>query len=151
METTLLEKTPLAMLEEYARTAEKRRFAAVADTVDWAQYRPAELIRVIDLALSLELVTLAIKLAQQGRRLFPQDEQVQQAAQVLAPPVVREIESRPPDTLNISIDWLRHHANQYREQWVAVRDGKLLGAAPTLKKLAEITTLDEKTVVTKVL
>jgi hypothetical protein len=152
MEATMLEHTDqLAMLAAYARAGDKRKFVAAVEVMDWTQYQPAQLIQTIDLALSLGLASLAIKLAQQGVNLFPQDERVQMAARVLSPPVAHELELQPPNAVNSSTEWLQQHASQYRTQWVAIRDGQLLGSAASLKELAAATPLDEQTVVTKVL
>jgi len=152
MEATMLEQTDqLAMLAAYARAGDKRNFVAAVKAMDWTQYKPAQLIQIIDLALSLELAGLAMKLARQGVDLFPEDERVQMAAHVLSPPVAHELEAQPAIALNNSTEWLQHHASQYRTQWVAIRDGQLLGSATSLKELAAATPLDEQTVVTKVL
>jgi hypothetical protein len=50
--------------------------------------------------------------------------------------------------------WFREHASQYRGQWVAVREGKLLGAAESLEDLKTVIGQGEdavSTVVTRVL
>jgi hypothetical protein len=87
------------------------------------------------LALSLDLVPLARELVQQGSRVFPDDTRLQQVTAVLAPPVA--IETRPAQGLSLdaSQTWLKEHASQYKGQWIAVQEGTLLGAAPTLKDL----------------
>ena len=152
MEATMLAQSDqLAMLAAHARVGDKRKFVAAIKVMDWAQYQPDQLIQIIDLALSLELAGLAMKLAQQGVELFPQDEQVQMAARVLSPPIAHELEAQPPIAVNSSTEWLQQHASQYRTQWVAIRDGQLVGSAASLKELAAVTPFDEKTVVTKVL
>ncbi len=152
MEATMLTQTnQLAMLAAHAREGDKRKFMAAVKGMDWAQYKPDQLIQIIDSALSLELAGLAMKLAQQGVDLFPEDERVQMAAHVLSPPVAHELEAQPAIALNNSTEWLQQHASRYRTQWVAIRDGQLLGSATSLKELAAATPLDEKTVVTKVL
>ena len=69
---------PLEALEASARTGDRQTFALIAERVDWAIRPPNELARAIDLALELELATLAMKLAQQGGRWFPEHERLQQ-------------------------------------------------------------------------
>jgi hypothetical protein len=38
-------------------------------------------------------------------------------------------------SLDASQTWLKEHAAQYKGQWIAVQEGTLLGAAPTLQDL----------------
>src|SRR5690242_11563671 len=56
--------------------------------------------------------------------------------------------------LNASQQWLHEHAAEYPGQWVAVRDGQLVGVAPTLRHLhTQISqdTLAAQTLLVKVL
>lgn len=85
---TITATPSLALLEDRARAEDREAFATLVAEIDWATRLPDELTRAIDLALKLELSTLAIALAQTGGRLFPAHERLQQAARVLAPPVV---------------------------------------------------------------
>jgi len=145
---------PLAQLEEYANADMRKEFSQLAEAVQWANYRPEELLRAIDLALSLELAALAIRLAQQGCALFPCHERMQQAGRVLAPPVARHVKAYEEQSHSTSQNWLREHAAQYRGQWVAVRAGTLLGAADSLADLMPAIDQDadaSSTLITKVL
>ena len=54
----------------------------------------------------------------------------------LAPPVVRPSQRKDMDRTQTFV-WLRRHAGQYQGQWVAVGEGGLIAAAPTLKELRE--------------
>ena len=65
------------------------------------------LTRAIDLALALDMVSLARELAHQGNRIFPEDRRLQQAMAVLAPPVVRG--TRPAQSLHLTASqrWLK--------------------------------------------
>jgi hypothetical protein len=123
------------LLTESAHAENRRQFFALVEGVDWATRSPAELAKAIDLALSLEMSSLAIKLAQLGGQLFPDHERLQRAARVLAPPVVRRSQKPRIKGLAASRNWFRDHASLYRGQWVAVREGKLLAAAASLKEL----------------
>jgi hypothetical protein len=73
-------------LEASAQAGDRSQFVHIAEAIDWSSHPADDLLRAIDLALSMELADLAIRLAQQGARLFPQYEQIRQAAIVLAPP-----------------------------------------------------------------
>ncbi len=141
-------------LKESAYRRDSQRFATLVKKIDWSTYLPGELANAIDMALSLELASLAIELAQQGVRLFPTHKRIQYAAQILATPVVRTMDATRAKNLGASRIWLHKHAAQYRSQWIAVRDGKLLGTAKTLKELKTSIGADAdsiSTIVTKVL
>ena len=106
------------------------------------------------MALYLELGSLAINLARRGADIFPRHERIQQAAHALAPPIVRTEPGRDMRGLEESKAWLKEHAGEFRDQWVAIRDGRLLKAATSLKELKPIIGSGEeaaRTLVTKVL
>ncbi len=125
----------LQILEAAAQAGDRQAFVTQAEATDWSAQTPDDLAHAIDLALRLELGTLAITLAQQGLRLFPDHERLQQAAHVLAPPVIRTTPAAPVEGIETSRSWIRDHADAYRGQWVAVREGTLLSAAASLKGL----------------
>src|SRR5262245_22271123 len=121
------------LLTESAQADDKQRFISLVEDIDWTTRPPNELAKALDLALHLDLSSLAIKLAQLGGRLFPNHDRLQRAAKVLAPPLVRRSQKPPIKGLAASRNWFRDHASAYRGQWVAVREGELLAAAATLK------------------
>jgi hypothetical protein len=139
-------------LEISAHTGDRGQFVRIAEGIDWSSQAAEELLRAIDLALSMELADLAIRLAQAGKSFFPDHERMQQAAQVLAPPRVRTSYIPPAKGLDVSAEWLRINANQYRGQWIAIREGQLVGSAHSLQELAAVIQQDPvSTLVTKVL
>jgi hypothetical protein len=125
----------LQALEGATKVGDRQAFVSQAEAIDWSAQTPDDLAHAIDLALRLELGTLAISLAQQGGQLFPDHARLQQAAQILAPPVIRVTSAAPVQGIETSRIWIRDHANAYRGQWVAVREGTLLSAAASLKGL----------------
>jgi hypothetical protein len=133
IETTV---DPFDSLVGLARTGDSPAFAELARAIDWSTRQPEEILQVVDLALGMELVRLARDLAQQAANLFPEYERAQQAARVLAPPVARVVS--PPGYVlrtRASAEWIQAHASEYQGQWVAVREGKLLGVAASLHEL----------------
>ena len=141
-------------LEESACAGDRSAFVALVKAIDWSAHQPDELTTAIDLALSLEMASLAIELAQLGGCLFPDHERIQRAARVLAPPIIRNVATPRAEGLSGSMAWLDAHANQYQGQWVAVREGQLLGAAPSLEELADVIGEDQdttSTIITRVL
>jgi hypothetical protein len=128
-------KPALLELEKASGNADPQAFAFLTRTIDWSTHGAAELTRAIDLALALDMVPLARDLAQQGNRLFPEDQRVQQAMTVLAPPIVVGTYPAQETNLEASQQWIEEQASQYKGQWIAVQNGLLLGSAPTLQAL----------------
>jgi hypothetical protein len=128
---------PLLAIEEAAAREDRRALSSLAEKVDWRSRPPDDLIRAIQSCLFLDMVLLARELAYEGRRLFPNDKRLEQWAIVLAPAKV--IGTRPASAnaigLKASQRWFENNSSQYKGKWVAVRDGNLLGVAPTLKEL----------------
>jgi hypothetical protein len=127
--------TDLVLLRDAAETKDCREFARIVRTVNWGHYPPAGLTHAIDLALALDMVQVARELAQEGRKIFPRNERIQRAAEALLPSFL--MRTRPSEIIDVesSQQWLKHHASQYRGQWLAVRAGILLGSASTVKAL----------------
>ncbi len=141
-------------LEEVARAGDQRVFVSYINEIDWASHHPDQLIRTIDLALRLEMLSLASELAQLGCRLFPQHDRVRRSAWVLSPPTTHRKHAPHRHTLDASRSWLRDNAKEYRGQWVAVHNGALLGAAESLEELEAVLGQHEdprSTIITKVL
>jgi len=123
------------LLEEAAMRDDRQDFTRLAREIQWKTALAEDLSRAIDLALALELVPLAMELAQRGKQLFPNSQRIQRAAQVLKPPVIVSTRPAQGDNRDVSRAWLTQHDHEYRGQWVAVRGGALLGASPTLNGL----------------
>jgi hypothetical protein len=149
-----LTSADLIALKNASENKNHQEFARLARAIKWVHYPPAELRQAIDLALALDMVQLARELAQEGRKLFPRDERIQRAVDVLSPPSF--VRTQPSERMDFesSQQWLKEHASQHRGLWVAVRAGILLGSAPTLKELYQQIGLERRTpntVVVKVL
>ena len=117
--------------------AYRQAFVSQAEGIDWAAQTPDDLAYAIDLALRLELGTLAISLAQQGGQLFPGPRTP--PAGGVSPRAARhsrhDLRLRFRASKSSRICRTPNHANAYRGQWVAVREGALLSAAASLKGL----------------
>jgi hypothetical protein len=128
--------TLTTLLETSARAQACTEFVALVEAVDWAERQPNELLKAIDLSLDLDMNALAISLAQQGGQLFPDNEHMQQMAQMVSPLGIQvDRDGSRHMGIKQSSDWLNTHADEYRGQWVAVREGILIAAAPTLAEL----------------
>ncbi len=148
------QKGEIALLNEYADSGDYRAFVELVERIDWATRSPDDLTTALDLALSMEMSSLAIELAQLGGRLFPDHERVQRAAYVLAPPVARVTHLPSARGLDDSSAWIQKHAGEYKGQWIAVREGRLLGAAYSFDEIKPLIGEGEdaiSTIVTRVL
>jgi hypothetical protein len=145
--------TLVRLLEEAARNEDRQGFVEIVEATEWSTYAANELIRAVDLALSLDLVTVARALAQRGRRLFPDNQRLRHAGSVLEPSTSQVVESPDaPVDRNATFAWLEQQRGSYRDQWIAVRAGVLLGAAASLQELAATVDVnDPATLVTKML
>lgn len=137
-ETATGAQNPLLLaIEEAAAKEDRAAISRSAKFADWKSHGPDDLIRVIQACLSLDMVLLGRELAYEGRHLFPNDKRIEQWANVLAP--ARVVGTRPASGnaagLEASHRWFQNNSGKYKGQWIAVRHGELLGAAPTLEKL----------------
>jgi hypothetical protein len=146
-ETSTATQEPLLLAIEAAEAGEDRHaLIALAEQVDWRRH-PEELIRAIQASLFLDMVLLARELADEGRRVFPNDKRLEQWAIVLAPPKIVGTRPASGDAIGLeeSHKWFQNNSAKYKGQWVAVRRGELLGVAPTLKALYDQIGHDKKT------
>lgn len=78
----------------------------------------------------------AQRLTAQALEESPGDVPLQRLSRLIAPPQL--LAMRPAHNvahLEANRRWIRDSGNEHRGQWVAVRDGHLLGAAPTVAEL----------------
>jgi hypothetical protein len=139
-------------LEQYFEAWDTRRFGDLVQETDWSERRPEELERAISLSFSMNQTRLVRELAALGGQLFPDHEYLQHLAYVFAPTTARIVKnSKPSTSLYDSMDWFSEHGSEYQGQYVAVKDGIFLGAAPTIEELATFVQFDDLTLVTRVL
>lgn len=125
----------MALFNTYFEEEAYGEFEDLTKAVDWSTRQPDEMLDVIQLALYLGMPRLAIDMAQEAGKLFPDHEKAQKSAHILAPPVVRGMSPARPRGLRESSDWIDKHARQFKGQWVAARRGEFVAAAPTFKEL----------------
>jgi hypothetical protein len=112
-------------------------FLAASRLVDWEQSDAATFETAIHLALAAGAHLAARQLATQGAALHPSAPYLQKAARILAPPQV--VSRRPASNHARSTNklWLAANRERYQDQWVALRQGELLGSNPQLNVLSE--------------
>jgi hypothetical protein len=138
-------------------TGDSQAFLRQLALLDQDTLSAPEAIQVIKMALLLDMPAVAIDLARHAGTRFPNDPDIQQAVALLAPTNAARPTTAPPvKGLRQSQEWLRQNAADYRGQWVAVHQGRLLGAARTLPALRELLTQahhqdTSSTIITRVL
>lgn len=120
-----------------AEAADERRFIAAYASVDWTQQPPDAIMRAVRLAISADAPLAARKLATEGAQRHPEHAELQKAARILTPAGVVRSDLPPDPNMAKNVQWLKDHRDQYRNQWVAVQAGRLLGVAATLTALIE--------------
>jgi putative addiction module CopG family antidote len=98
---------------------------------------PEEMIRAIQQAFEADDPQQAEQLAQEGAHRYPEHEELQKYARVLAPPTVKMAPSTADSRAAAKADheWLNTHWEAYRGNWIALQAGELLHAAPSFKDL----------------
>jgi Arc/MetJ-type ribon-helix-helix transcriptional regulator len=97
---------------------------------------PDDYLQALAYALRTGEFGRARQLATEGAARYPEHAELAKSARVLAPPTVQRV-SRP-HTADIKANraWLKAHRQDYAGQWIALRDGYLLAAAPSFDQLA---------------
>lgn len=109
-----------------------------------------DVLQAISNALATGKPGLARKLALDGANQYPDQDELQKYARVLAPPKVTQVGQLQTPSIRASRKWLRTHGQDYIGQWVAVRDGQLLYASPSFEELSAHIDETENTFITQV-
>ncbi len=125
----------IARLEDAAETGDEIAFLSAVKELEGEELSAADFIRVIRLAHAAGAYLAAREFSARGASIHSSDSELQKCARVLAPPKVigRGLPARPDIKANGA--WMKQHGHKYRGQWVAVRNGQLLGAAASLDDL----------------
>lgn len=140
----------IATLEIIAETGDEATFVQAANEIDWSQRPATDFARAVRLALATGAYLLARKLAEYGHRLYPNHQELAKMAHILAPPRVVRTDIPPAPSLQANQEWLRVHCDEYRGQWVALRDGILLATAATTRQLRAYLESTDGVLITKV-
>ncbi len=128
----------LETLERSAYAQDYHTFSACIEDVDWSAHPPEHILKAIDMALLVGAARLAMDLAQESVRLFPDNPECQLAARVIAPAKIVGTSPATGRDIRPNSEWLKAHAREYRTQWVALRDGKLLASDFSCKELMKM-------------
>jgi len=125
----------MAALQAAADAQDENAFLATYRTIDWEHSDARTFEIAIHLALAAGAHMAARRLAAQGAALHSESKRLQNVARALAPPrvLMRNLPAEEgPDT---NRTWMLVNRDLYLGQWVALRNGELLGAAEQLKNL----------------
>jgi hypothetical protein len=125
----------LSTLQDLALARNAHAFDLVIRSVAWHHRSASDVIGVIRLALEAGASLAARDLSTTALDLFGDDREVQRFARILAAPTRVAGESSPDPSNRINREWLKTHAGEYTGQWVALRDGHLVGTANSLREL----------------
>ena len=80
---------------------------------------------------------LARTLATEGAARYPEHDELQKCARVLAPPITRVVPATSASRAAVAANhaWLKAHWQDYKGQWIAVREGQLVYATSSFDEL----------------
>jgi len=124
-------------LEAAAQSGNEQAFVAAYHSMEWSGRTSDDYIKAIQWALAAGTYLAARHLAAKGAERYPDHAELQKYAHVLAPPTVIRRGLPPDPSLRANRDWLMRRSDQFRGRWVALRNGELLGSAPSLQSLTQ--------------
>ena len=112
-------------------------FAGAVPGVDWTERTEDDFEAAVRLALAAGAHGAGRALSAQGFAAFPESAILQKMATILSPPRVVRVGLPADPSVAANQQWMRAHWEKYRGCWVALRDGNLLAAAPTLREVEQ--------------
>lgn len=125
----------LARMEEAAEAGDEYAFLLAYKELEDLDLSPANYVRAMRLALKAGAHLTAREISVQAVRCYPSDSELQKYARILAPPKLIS-QSLPicPD-IEANHNWMKQQGRNYLGQWVAVRNGCLLGVSASFDDL----------------
>ncbi|HEY6328626.1 MAG TPA: hypothetical protein VI756_04760 [Blastocatellia bacterium] len=140
----------MEILEAAAEAGDEWRFARTAKAMNWPDRRPDEVIRAIRLAIQAGAYLTFRELSELGARLFPDNRELQKAANILAPPKVTASRPVHDPAIRANRDWLKEHWDEYKGKWIGLRNGTLVGVADSFEEVRDRGFLGRDTLITRV-
>jgi hypothetical protein len=125
----------LAALRSAADAGDARAFRRAYRAINWEIMPPDLWADAVYLALNTGQHLIACDLADRGRQRFPDHALLQKMGHILAPKQPAIIGGPGDPSARADLDWFAAHSDEYWGQWVAVKNGRLLGAAATIEEL----------------
>jgi len=124
-----------ATLEIVAKIEDETAFIRAVERIDWPQRPAIDFVRAVHLALAAGAHLFARNLAAEGARLHPDHLELRKMARILAPPRVVNADIPPTPSVRASQAWLHLYPDEYKGQWVVLREGTLLAAGATAREV----------------
>jgi|CXWK01.1.fsa_nt_gi hypothetical protein len=137
----------LARLRLASDAGNEQSFHEAYALIDWLQQAPEIIERVVRLAFQSGLHYLAQTLARNGAALHPDHLGLHKFARALNPASAQVSHGTHDPAVRADTQWFAKHSAEHYGQWVAVKNGQLISAAPTIQQLeAQIGDLRSATV-----
>jgi hypothetical protein len=127
----------MARLEAATHAGDETAFLDARRAIDWSKRSAKDFCQAVRWALEAGAYRAATLLATEGAERFPRHAELAKMARILAPPKVIRSDLPPDPSIAADMDWLRAHYDEYRGQWIALRNGQLLGTANSRSELAD--------------
>lgn len=124
-------------LKEAAKAKDRRTFLETLNEVDQRDWSAEDFVDTVRLALEAGAYLAARQISEEGANYYPNNSELQKYARALSPPRVVSSDASADSEIASDQEWLEAHRGEYLNQWVAVRDGKLLDTASSLRELTE--------------
>jgi hypothetical protein len=98
---------------------------------------PQDFIQAMNDALERGSLNEASKLSVEAIAHYPEHEEIQKYARILAPPKTTFHKLPPDPYAKIHQDWVMQHRVDYRGRWIALRQGELIADAASADELAD--------------
>ena len=112
-------------------------FPSAIKNMETRKYSPQDFIQAMNEALGNGDLNEASKLSVAAIAHYPEHEEIQKYARILAPPKTTFHKLPPDPYAKIHQDWVMQHRTEYRGQWIALRQGELIADAASADELAD--------------
>jgi hypothetical protein len=133
--STVKQDYEMSLLEQAALLVDEDKFAEIENSIAW-ELRPVnDFLNAVKLALKCGAHVQARRLANAGGQRFPENDEMQKYARILAPSKIVDSHLPPDPDAAADMQWLKINEEEYRGRWVAMRSGVLLASASSRKEL----------------
>lgn len=129
----------MAQLCAAAEAKDEQAFLKIRQAIKWTTCSAAEFAMAVDWALMAGAHLAARQLASEGAARFPDHEELQKMACILAPPETKVMPGQLTTTWKTNREWLKQNWADFKGKWVALQNGQLLGVADSPQALAQMT------------
>ena len=140
----------MVYLSMVAETGKEEIFVQALESIDWGIRSSEDYVHAIQLALSIGAHLSARQLISDGYQKYPNHKILRMIANILLPPKIEQVHRRADLSIGMNKDWFELHSLEYRGQWVALKNGYLLGSAQSFVELKQIVPNWREVTITKI-